>query len=71
MSLRDELADLANTLQPQEECCFFHVSQEPFPKELSDRGIYHYTDEDGGIHFTIRVDHPAGMDRGERNGSEA
>ncbi len=69
MNLQDEIWHLAEQLHPALKRETISVSLGTFPRELSDRGIY--TDEDGTIHFTIRVDHPAGMDRGERNGSKA
>ncbi len=70
MNLQDEIRHLAEQLHPALKRGTISVGQGTYPKHLSDQGIYQYRDGDT-IYFTIAVDHPTGMDRGERNGSKA
>jgi hypothetical protein len=67
--LKATLRDLAEQLDPSLQQPFVTIDREPWPRELAERGIFSYVDEQGVVHFTLRIDHPRGF-HGEEGGPD-
>jgi len=59
--LRASLRELAEQLDPTLRRPDITFGTERWPWELAERGIYSYVDEQGVVHFTLRIDRPKGL----------
>ena len=59
IDIQSELEDIASRLDPSSVPPRIKFGGN-YPKDLWDQGIYSYTDEEGGFHFTLQLGRPDG-----------